>query len=354
MTDTQAIRVGVIGTGFGTLVQIPGFTRTPGFEVAAVASARAERAQQAAEKFGIPKHYGDYRRMLEEVELDLVSITAPPYLHHEMVLAAAEAGCNILCEKPFATSLAEAREMVAAVESAGVLNFVDHEFRWLPPRPKMKALIDEGYLGSLYSVSVASDSGMLLDPRKRLWSWWSDRSRYGGLLQAFTSHTIDTLIWMFGDISKLCAQLDTFVKQRPTEQGEWREVTADDQNVMLLRFANGAQGTIHVSGVYRSSRGTIEAHGSDGSLVNEGERLLGAKGGEPLKPIELSELPALQLGDDGRIAPFLLNLEKLLPALRGQAVPDVATFRQGLRVQAVMDAIYESSEQGSVVEVERV
>jgi predicted dehydrogenase len=354
MSDKQPIRVGVIGTGFGALVQIPGFTRTPGFEVAAVASGRAARAQQAAEKFGIPKHYGDYRQMLANEDLDLVSITTPGYLHHEMVLATAEAKRNILCEKPFALNLGQAREMVDAAEQAGVFNAIDHEFRCLPARIKMKELADQGYLGEVRSVVVVNNSPVLVDPNKRTWDWWSDKSKYGGVLQAFTSHLYDLVLWMFGDVTRVCAQLDTFTKQRPTPEGEWRDVTSDDQNVTLMRFASGAQGTIHVSGVYRSPRSYVEAHGSQGSLVIDGEKLFGAQGNDKLQPIESPPPVQLGPGDDYRIAPFVTYLNQLLPALRGENAPEIATFRQGLRVQAIMDAVHRSSDEGQVVDVERV
>lgn len=352
--DQKTIRVGVIGTGFGALVQIPGFTRTPGCEVVAVASGRAERARQVAEKFGIPYHTGDYRRMLQEVDLDLVSITTPGYLHFEMVLAGAAARRNMLCEKPFATSVVEAREMVAAAEQAGVFNAVDHEFRCLSARLKMKELVDQGYLGQLYWFEIINNAPSLLDTEKRLWDWWSERSKYGGALQAFTSHLFDLVLWMFGDVTRVCAQLDTFIKQRRTPEGEWREVTSDDQNVTLLRLANGAQGTLHVTGVSRAPRGIIEAHGSEGSLVIDGENLFGARGRDKLQPIETDPLPELGPGDDFRIAPFMVYLRRLLPALRGEPGHDVASFRQGLRVQALMDAVFRSSDEAKVVDVEQV
>src|SRR4029079_2059959 len=126
MSTSQKIRVGVIGTGFGGLVQVPGFVKRPDVELVAIASEREKRAKEFGERFGVAG-YGDYRRMLEEQELDLVSVTAPPYLHHEMVMAARAKGRSVLCEKPLAANLGEAREMLAAAEKAGVIHAVDHE-----------------------------------------------------------------------------------------------------------------------------------------------------------------------------------------------------------------------------------
>src|SRR5690349_8626218 len=126
MDAHRPLRVGVIGTGFGSLVQIPAFQRTPGVDVVAVASGHEARARQVATRFGLAAAYGDYRQMLAEQELDLVSIVTPPYLHHEMALAAFERGFNVLCEKPFAMHLGQAREMLRAARAAGVVAAVDH------------------------------------------------------------------------------------------------------------------------------------------------------------------------------------------------------------------------------------
>ena len=352
MSTEKRIRVGVIGTGFGSLVQIPGFQRSPGVEVVAVASGREARARQMAEKFGLSAAYGDYRQMLAEQSLDLVSIVTPPYLHHAMALAAVERGCHVLCEKPFAMNLGQAREMLAAAERAEVVHAVDHEFRYLPARAGLKALVDQGFLGEVRTVRVNVLADMLIDPCARPWSWWSDREAGGGILGALGSHLIDSLSWWFGPIVEVAAQLDTFVRQRPLPDGsEWREVTSDDQAVALFRLASGAQVSFYLSGVTRPTQNRVEAYGSEGTLVIDEARLLGARGGE-LATQEMPKLPAREPGDDGRIAPFLAFLGRFLPQLRGQTGQDVATFQEGVYVQAVLDAMHESSQSGRFVKVQ--
>ena len=353
MSPSSTIRVGVIGTGFGSLVQIPGFQRSPGVEVVAVASGREARAGEVAEQFGLAEAYGDYRQMLAEQELDLVSIVTPPYLHHEMALAVAERRRHVLCEKPFALNLGQAREMLAAAERAGVVHGVDHEFRYLPARARMKELIDEGYLGEVRLIRVTALTPMLLDPGGRPWSWWSEREKGGGLLGAWGSHLIDTLSWFFGPIVDVAAQVDTFVPRRPLPDGsEWREVAADDQVAVLFRLANGASATYLISGLGHPSQDRLEAYGSEGTLIIEGAELFGARGGAKLEPIGLQPGPELRPGDDGRISPFLSFLERFLPQVRGEAGGDVATFRDGVYVQAVMDAIHQSADEGRFVKVE--
>jgi predicted dehydrogenase len=353
MSETSPLRVGVIGTGFGALTHIPGFQRSPGVEVVAVASGREQRARRVAEKFGLQAGYGDYRQMLAEQRLDLVSIATPPGLHHEMALAAVERGCAVLCEKPFAMNLTEAREMLAAAEAAGVVHAVHHEFRYLPARAKLKELVDQGYLGELRTVRIDALSDVVIDAPSRPWFWWSDRAQGGGILGAFGSHLIDGLSWWFGPIVEVSAQLDTFVKQRQLPgSNEWRDVTADDQAVALFRLANGAQATFFLSGVTRPGQSRFEAYGSEGTLIIDGADLLGARGKASLEPIELPVPPPLQPGDDFRISPFISFLERFLPTLRGVEGEPVASFRDGVYVQAVMDAMHQSNDEGRTVRVE--
>ena len=107
---TKPLRIGVIGVGFGTVVQIPGF-QSEGVEVAAVCARRQERADKAAADFNIPAAYTDYHKMLQEADIDAVSVVTPPALHHEMVMAALDAGKHVLCEKPFAMDQVQARGM---------------------------------------------------------------------------------------------------------------------------------------------------------------------------------------------------------------------------------------------------
>src|SRR5918912_2298010 len=172
--SSKPFRVGSIGTGFGATVYVPEFKAAPDFEVVAIVSRHQENAERVAREAGVAWFSDDYRKMLDEVDLDVVSVATSGGLHHEMVLAAAAAGRHIVCEKPFATSVAEAREMVAAVRQAGVGHAVNHEFRMIPARQAFRSMVAEGILGTPYDVRAMLDTGMLLNPA-RGWSWWSDR-----------------------------------------------------------------------------------------------------------------------------------------------------------------------------------
>ena len=339
----RPLRVGVIGTGFGSTTHIPAFNQSADFELAAVVSRRRDRAEQVARDAGIDYFSDDYRAMLRDVDLDVVSIAVPAGLHREIVLASAAAGRHILCEKPFATSLGEAHDMLAAVRAAGVGHAINHEFRMIPARQEFRTLVGEGFLGTTFDVRAIQNVGMLLNPA-RGWSWWSERSQYGGIMQAFTSHLIDFLLWTFGDIASVSALTDTFIRSRKAEDGTQREVTSDDQNVSLVRFARGGTGHIHVSGVYRSARMLLEAQGSNGSLSIEDNRLLAAREVGKYEPVEPRGV--VPEGPSGAVPLMTAYLAHVARVLRGEQDDAVATFEQGARVQAVMDAIHQSSASG--------
>jgi len=216
------LRVGVIGTGFGSTVQIPAFRAHPRVEVVAVASGRPGKARKVAEEFGVPHAFDAYADLVP-ADLDLVSITAPPDLHHPMTMAAVAAGRHVLCEKPMALSAAEAAEMLAAAERARVVHLIDHELRFNPNRRKVKRLIAEGFLGQPRHALITAMSPGRRDPTLP-WGWWYDAARGGGLLGAVGSHQIDLLRYWLGEIESASGTLDAVIRERPAPDGSGRRL----------------------------------------------------------------------------------------------------------------------------------
>jgi predicted dehydrogenase len=352
--SSQPVRVAGVGTSFASSGQIPGFQLLPDVEVVAVASGRPGRAAQTAERFGIPNAYDVWRAMLDEVDCDLVSIVTPPYLHHEMALATIARGRHVFCEKPFASNVAQAVEMVRAAERSGAVHGVDHEFRYRPARVRFKELVNAGHLGEPRVIRWGWLLGILAEPKNRAWDWWSERSKDGGIFGALGSHLIDSLLWWFGDVTEVTAQLNTFVRRRPLPDGKsWGMVTADDDVALLFRFASGARCTLEVSGVTRPGRLLLEAYGTEGALaIEEDARLLTATGRGAWEPAEIPTRLVREIGGDPRLAPLVELAERLVARVRGGEVSDFADFRQGLRVQAVMDAAHLSADEGRTVTVE--
>ncbi|NJM08375.1 Gfo/Idh/MocA family oxidoreductase [Candidatus Gracilibacteria bacterium] len=344
----ETIRIGIIGTGFGQSTMLPSFRRTAGAEVVAIASARRERAEAAAQANNIAMAFDDYRAMLAEAQLDLVCIATPVVTHAPITLAAIAAGCHVLCEKPMAMDRSEAVAMLQAATDAGVVHMIDHELRFNPTRAKIAELLANGSLGRVYHIHIRSISGMRGDP-SRAWDWWSDRSRGGGALAANGSHQVDLLRWWLGEITAVSGQLNTFVTARPdpAQGGALRAVDSDDQFSFSARFANGAQASVFVSYVaHYGGTNQVEIHGERGSLLlDQADRLWGKQLGGAVEELTVPDPleGAPDLPNSVWARSFAHLAQELVPALReGRAPQRGATFLDGLRCQQVLDAVRQS------------
>jgi predicted dehydrogenase len=354
------IRVGIIGTGFGALVQAPGFMMHPGCEVVALSGvARAGRAQEQAAKLGIPHAYDDYMTMLQQEELDLVSVVSAPNLHHPMTMAALERRIPVLCEKPMAMNLAEANAMVDAAERRGLVNAIDFEFRYNPARTQFKKLIDEGFLGELIHFTLTYTMEGLERNLARPNGWLWQTSTRGGMLGALGSHVIDSLRWYFGDITAVSGMLTTHVDVRSGEPAP-----ADDTFAFLAKLSGKQTGIVQfLTHAHHGFGMRIEAFGTKGTLVLEGDqRVLAGRPGEALAevPNEVPvKLPGLEYPAtlDARTYPFIVMADQLVGAIRGDGAMvgpkrPYATFRDGAAVQAVLDAVYQSHAEERWVKVQ--
>lgn len=355
--NAPLVRIGVAGTGFGGRVQIPGFLKIDGVEVAAVmSSGRSESARQVAREYKIKQVCATFDEMLQVPGLDAVSIATPPYQHHAQTLQAFAAGKHVLCEKPMATSLEEARQMLDAARRSGLVAMIDHEFRYVPARAFASELIQQGWLGQLVTASVSMLSGSSADPHGRPWGWLFDREAGGGFLGALGSHYIDALRGWFGEIAAVSAEIDTVVKNRALpNSNEMREVTAEDSFVLMCRFARGGTALVNVSVVAPFGNGErLELYGNLGTLVldNEG-RIYGGRVGEAhLQQLQIpARLTSGPSSGDQRLRPFVTLAGDFVEAIRqarpsgGTTVPPLSPgFRDGYKVQQVIEAARQSAE----------
>jgi predicted dehydrogenase len=347
------LRVGVIGTGFGALVQIPAFRANPRAEVVAVASGTPGKARRTAQALGVPHAFDDWERLLD-ADLDLVSITTPPALHHPMAVAALGAGRHVLCEKPMAMSTAEAEAMLVEGERARRVHVIDHELRFNPNRRKARALIAQGFVGTPRHALLTAVNASRLDPSKP-WGWWYDEARGGGLLGAVGSHQVDLLRYWMGDIAAVTGTADPVVRERPLPDGHGRRpVTADEFTTFSLRFRSGAVATVFLSCVAAHATGPrIEVWGDEGHLALDAEdRLWGARQGEALEeltePETLAPPPGMEYVSLWGVS-FVRLVDHLVQAtLDGAPVGPAATFADGLAVQRVLDAVRQSTRTGWV------
>ena len=350
---TSRLRVGVIGTGFGALVQIPAFRANPRAEVVAVASGTPGKARRTAESLGVPHAFDDWAELVA-ADLDLVSITTPPALHHPMAVAALDAGRHVLCEKPMAMSATEAEAMLDKGERARRVHVIDHELRFNPNRRKARTLIAEGFVGAPRHALLTAVNASRLDPANP-WGWWFDEARGGGLLGAVGSHQVDLLRYWLGDIVAASGTADPVVPERPLPDGRGRRpVTADEFTAFSLRFRSGAVGTVFLSCVAAHGVGPrIEVWGDEGYLLLDADdRLWGARRDQALaeltEPETLTPSPGMKYVSLWGVS-FIRLVDHLVRAtLDGTPVAPAATFADGLAVQRVLDAVRQTTRTGWV------
>lgn len=279
------LRIGVIGTGFGVRVHVPGFRESGDFEVVGIVSHGERRAREVAEREGIAHAFTDHRALLALPGLDAVSVASTPDRHAEHLIDALAAGKHVLCEKPLAHDVADARRMAAAAHAAaahGQVAMIDHELRWQPARRHVKELLDAGFVGAPYLVTAVDHIGLFADPERPPHSWWHEAARGGGWLLNSGTHLVDTLRWWLGDVERVAGFTRTHVaERRRAKDGARVPVDADDAFGALLRFRSGVDAVVQQSAVGAAGRTSlVEIHGSAGMLRLDAQgRLAGAPRG---------------------------------------------------------------------------
>ncbi len=253
------------------------FSDAPRVERVVLCGRSAEETERASEAFGWQEASTDWRTVVARDDIDIVDVSTPGNMHCEMVVAAAEAGKHIVCEKPLANTLAEAERMVAAVEAAGVRHFLMHNYRRVPAVALAKRMVDDGRLGHIYHFRARYLQDWALSPDLEL-VWRFDAKLAGsGALGDLGAHIIDLGRYLCGEVAELAATSETFIKERPVAAGssEMARVTVDDAAALCVRFANGAIGTLEASRFApgRKNHNTFEINGSCGSLTFDLENL---------------------------------------------------------------------------------
>lgn len=354
---SEGIRVGIIGVGWGSVVQVPAFRMVPPFEVVALCSRRAERVEAAGEALDIADTSTDWAEFVQRDDLDLISVCTPVGLHAQQTLAAIAAGKHVMVEKPVGVDATQTEAMLDAAEAAGVQHAVCFESRWEPARLAVWDRVRAGHLGEPY-LATARSAGDFWHPTRAIQSeWMYTRAEGGGYLMGMAAHDIDYVCALFGDPVAVCADVRTFVPERTRPDGSTLHVDADDTAALLLRMADGMLAVITSTAVaLHENRRSFECFGSRGSLTMAGA-LLGTEEpeirsgvvesseGEVIAPSDRmpasgAALPKRRAA--GAIRALALMLEDWVPAFAGQASP-VPTLRDGHRVQRVVDAALRSS-----------
>ena len=359
--NQAVIGVGIVGTGFGQKVHIPGFQANPRTKVVAVYHRDLDRAEAIASSHNIPHACQTLEEVIALPEVTGVSISTPPFLHYEMAKTVISAGKHLLLEKPTTLNALEARELYQLATDRGVVATMDFEFRFVPAWMRLAELLAEGYVGNKRLIKIDWLVSSRADA-SRPWNWYARKDQGGGALGAIASHSFDYISWLFGSISRLSAKLITAIPERPLpDTGEMKPVDADDTCMLMLELADGTPCQLCISSIASQGRGHwLEVYGDRGTLVlgsdNQkdyvhGFRLWGAPTGKPLAEIEIpNRLIFPKSYADGRIAPFMRVVDQWVQGINlGKEV--TPSLREGVYSQMLMDLTHQSNEQNCWVEV---
>jgi predicted dehydrogenase len=233
--------------------------------------------EAAAAKLGFAEAATDWEKVVRRRDVDVVDVCTPGDSHAEIAIAAAEARKAVLCEKPLANSVPEARRMLAAVTKARVAHMICHNYRRVPAVQLAKQLIDEGRLGEIRHFRGTYLQDWIADPAFPL-VWRLDKEKAGsGALGDIAAHSIDLARFLVGEITEVAGDLKTFITERPLPGNPRRKgrVTVDDAAAALVRFENGAIGTIEATRMApgRKNYNRFEINGSHGSVAFDLERM---------------------------------------------------------------------------------
>lgn len=286
----QDINIAMIGGGFMGKAHSLAYAAMPMFFSPAparpvkkiVVDVTDDLARAASERYAWEGHSSDWRAVIADPLIDVIDIATPNNSHAEIAIAAAEAGKHIICEKPLAPTAEEAGRMLAAAEKAGVVTAVAFNYRRTPAVALAKKYIDEGAIGKILNFRGTYLQDWSADPNSPL-SWRFQKKVAGsGAVGDIGSHVVDLARYLVGEISAVTSVVSNFIPSRPLQSGGFDnlgasntsddgprgEVDVDDEAMSLVRFANGAVGSIEATrnAWGRNNYITFEIHGTEGSI----------------------------------------------------------------------------------------
>ena len=360
------LKVGVIGTGMiATAGHIPAWkSLEDDVEIVAVADILEDRAKLVAKTEGIPHAYGDWQKMLKEVDLDIVSVCTPNAYHKEQTIAALQAGAHVLCEKPVATSAADAEAMFQAADAADRVLLVGQSLRFTNRSRAAKEIMDSGRLGEVYFAET------FFLRRRGIPKWGQFHMKKhsgGGPIYDLGVHAIDLLYWLLGNPAVLAVSGATYTKFGSRDEGlatsladsgaplgvltprpyDPKEFDVEDMAAGFIRLEGGitvAFKTSWAANIPQNARGTTIL-GTAGGLTLDPLTLVTNMGSyqvniEPLVPPERGEVFAGHWGETAHLVRVIRGEEELL--VKPEEV---------LNVMRTLDALYQSAAEGREIKV---
>ncbi len=385
----KELRIGMVGYKFMGKAHSHAYRDLPMFFpntvkpiMQAICGRNEAAVREAASQFGWQSWETDWRELVKRDDIDLIDINAPSDAHKEIAIEAAAHGKHLLCEKPLALTLSDAREMLQAAEEAGVKHMISFNYRFVPAVQLAKKLIDEGRLGRIYHFRAWFLQDWLTDPEFPLvWRLQKDIAGSGahGDLGA---HLIDLAHYLLGDMTEVVGMNETFVKERPipsamtglsaskSGDGAKGNVTVDDACLFMTKFADGALGSFEATRYATGHRCTnaFEINGSKGSVKFDFERMneLQVYFTDDADDVQgfrrvLATDPAHAYMEAwwppghtiGYEHTFIHEVYELMEALREDRMP-VPNFHDGVKCQAVLEAVERSIAERRWVQIDEM
>lgn len=339
--------------------QVGRFFHAPFEPVLKVICGRDEAGvREAAGRYGWQEYSTSWEETVARTDVDVVDICTPGDTHTPIVVAAAAAKKVLFCEKPLANTLEEAELMLRAARDNSCLHMLCYNYRRAPAVMLAKKLIEEGRIGRIHHYRGTFLQDWLVDPEfPRVWRLEKERAG-SGALGDILSHSLDLARFLVGEVREVSGLLTNFVRERPSESGEgMAPVEVDDAALSLVRFENGAVGSIEATrfAAGRKNYNRFEINGSRGSIAFNLERMNelelyeeeGAESG--FKTILVTEAahpfvegwwpPGHIIGYEHTFTHTVLDL---LRAVDAQELP-APNFEDGVRIQKVLEAVERSN-----------
>ena len=371
--ERPALGIGLIGTGFMGKAHVFGYASAQkvfdlpmALVLHTVADITEELADAAADALGFARATGDWRTMIDDPAIDAVHVTTPNALHKEMSLAAIAAGKHVHCEKPLATSIEDARAMTEAAEARGVKTQVGFNYLCNPMMGVAREMIAAGELGEIRGYRGLHCEDYMTDTEAP--PNFRHEPAGGGALADIGSHALATAEYLLGPIAEVMGHCVTAIAERPDEKGGRRTMEVDDVGRAFVVFETGATGSIEGNWIStgRKMQHDFEVYGSKGALAFSQERFSelhfyrvdDAPGRRGFRRIEAAPdhppygrfCPGAghQLGFNDLKA---IEIAGFVDAMAG-AGPETFNFRDGLRIQALVETIQQSSRERRWLPVE--
>lgn len=365
MTQEKKIAIAIVGTGFGKQIHLPAFQIHPRTEVKAIYHRDLHKAKSIAQEYNIPHGSDNLEEICSLSDVDVVSISTPPFLHYEMAKIALENEKHILLEKPLNLNANETQKLYQLAQQKGKIAIADFEFRFIPAWQLLKEYLEQDYVGKIRLIKIDWLVASRANPN-RPWNWYSVKEKGGGVLGAIGSHVFDYINWLFGKVDTISAHLSCAIPQRrdPLSNNELKPVTADDTCLITLELKTGTPVQINLSSVTYQGRGHwLEIYGEKGTLILgssnlkdyvHGFKLYASNGDKPLTEVEIPKRLAFpQVYTDGRLAPFIRIVDQLVNSIDTN-INLQPSLKEGFYSQLLMDLTHESYRQKKQLKVNSI